>query len=329
MYNSRTMQFEQIQALIQSDLSAVSAEITESTHSTVELIEKMSGHLIDGGGKRLRPTVVLLSALACGYEGKSHILVAAATELLHSATLLHDDVIDDSSQRRGRSTSNAVWGNAAAILVGDYLYAQAFNLLTRLENNQPLLQVLSKATTVITEGEILQLVNRHNPKLSEAQYFEIIASKTAKLFEVSALFGGLLAEAEQPALDALAEYGQQMGLAFQLMDDALDYRGDLEVLGKNIGDDLAEGKATLPLIRALETTSGPIAALVTTSIETGTLEHLAAIQKAIESSGAVDYTLAKARDCVDCALSALSGLADSEYKQGLIGLAQFTVQRAY
>ncbi|MAZ43813.1 MAG: octaprenyl diphosphate synthase [Legionellales bacterium] len=323
------MQFEQIQALVQPDLSAVQVQIQQCIDSPVGLIESVAHHLVDSGGKRLRPLLVILSARSLGYSNDEHIQAACAIELIHSATLLHDDVVDDSTQRRGKPTGNTIWGNAASILVGDYLYSQAFKLMTRLGESDQIMKRLADATTVIAQGEVKQLVNRHNPHLEEADYFEIITSKTAKLFEVSCVFGGLLAQASPSQLRALEVYGLQMGLAFQLIDDALDYRGDNALMGKNLGDDLAEGKATLPLIYAVAHAGEAERQLIVNSLKEGNRSDLDKINTAIVNCRALDYTLSKAKACIDEALSALNELPDSPYRQALTSVATFTIERAF
>ncbi|MEP2613840.1 polyprenyl synthetase family protein, partial [Marinobacter alexandrii] len=244
------MTAQRIYDTVADDFSRVNELIIQRLSSDVPLVEKIAQYIIESGGKRLRPLLVLLSSQATGYAGNNHLKLAAVIEFLHTATLLHDDVVDTSDMRRGRSTANARWGNAPSVLVGDFLYARAFEMMVELES-LPIMNVLSHATAVIAEGEVMQLMNVKNPDLTEEQYMKVIHNKTAMLFEAASHSGALLAGASQQQEKALQDYGKHLGLAFQLVDDVLDYRGDAETMGKNVGDDLAEGKATLPLIHAM------------------------------------------------------------------------------
>lgn len=327
MYNQGMMQFQHLLSLVQSDFEHVNATLTRQLHSDVPLIEEIASNLIHSGGKRLRPLLVLLTAQAAGYRGEEHIAAATIIELIHTATLLHDDVVDVSMQRRGQPTSNAVWGNARSVLVGDFLYSRAFQMMTHLGCSARVLPVISDATSVIAEGEVLQLVNRHNPDLQEEDYFRIITCKTAKLFEVSAQLGALLAESSPEIESALCCYGLQLGLAFQLLDDMLDYNASSEEMGKDAGDDLADGKATLPVLYAMSHTSPETRDLIHQSLRTGGREHLEAIKEAIADSGAIAYTFQAARSAIDKALLALEVLPPSPYREGLTALAEFSLSR--
>src|SRR5436305_7974284 len=250
-----------LQAVLRHDLCEVDAVLRKALHSEVVLIREVAEHIIGGGGKRFRPALLLLTAQACGYRGSNHHKLAAVIEMIHTATLLHDDVVDESSLRRGHATANAMFGNAASVLVGDFLYSRSFQLMVSVDNMR-VLSILSDATNVIAEGEVLQLLNAGNPDVGERAYLDVIRRKTAKLFEASAQLGAMLAEADPAIENALALYGAHLGTAFQLIDDVLDYSGDHESIGKNLGDDLAEGKATLPLIRAMKVGSADDAALI-------------------------------------------------------------------
>lgn len=314
--------------LLADDLAAVEDELQTHATSPIALIQDLGKYIVQAGGKRIRPQVLLLAARACHYQGPHAITLAAVIELIHTATLLHDDVVDGSSLRRGRQTANAVFGNSASVLVGDYLFSRAFQMLAAI-HLMPAIQALSEATNTIAAGEVLQLMHCHDPEVTEARYFEVIDYKTAKLFEVAAKLGGMLAEQSEPILTALARYGRQLGLAFQLVDDALDYQADAETLGKNIGDDLAEGKPTLPLLYALWQSPPKQADILRQAIIEGSLEHLDVIQQAIASTGAIAYTLASAKRCAGEAEGALSPLPQTPYKSGLQALADFAITRNF
>ena len=318
------MTLEEIRALVQADLRSVDAVIRARLKSAVPLVDQVAEHIITGGGKRLRPLLVVLTARACGQQGVSHIEAAAFIEFIHTATLLHDDVVDSSSLRRGRDTANEVYGNQASVLVGDFVYSRAFQMMAGLAC-QPVMEIMAEATNVIAEGEVLQLMNAHNPDTTEQRYLEVIYRKTAKLFEAGAEVAAVLAQAQAPVRRALATYGRHLGIAYQLVDDVLDYRSNPKERGKNLGDDLAEGKPTLPLIHALKSGSETQRTAIRRAIEQGGLEQLEQVVAAIEATGALDYTARLARTELEQALSSLGPLPDSCYKDGLAALAHFAV----
>lgn len=317
-----------VKELVRQDLVAVDAVIRASMKSTVPLVDQVAEHIISGGGKRLRPLIVLLAARACGYRGSSHIDAAAFIEFIHTATLLHDDVVDGSEKRRGRDTANAVYGNQASVLVGDFVYSRAFQMMAAI-GSQRVMEIMSEATNVIAEGEVLQLMNAGDPDTTQQRYLDVIHRKTAKLFESGAEVGAVLAGASPSQQRALADYGRHLGTAYQLIDDVLDYRSNPEERGKNLGDDLAEGKPTLPLIHALrQTPDAEARRLIRDAIENGGLAQLESIVAAIESTGALEYTRRLAQDEADKALMALQALPETPYKQGLTTLARFAVERS-
>ncbi|WP_203301785.1 octaprenyl diphosphate synthase [Marinobacter sediminum] len=320
------MTAQRIYDTVADDFSRVNDLIIQRLSSDVPLVEKIAQYIIESGGKRLRPLLVLLSSQAAGYNGNNHLKLAAVIEFLHTATLLHDDVVDTSDMRRGRSTANARWGNAPSVLVGDFLYARAFEMMVELES-LPIMNVLSHATAVIAEGEVMQLMNVKNPDLTEEQYMKVIHNKTAMLFEAASHSGALLAGASEPQEKALQDYGKHLGLAFQLVDDVLDYRGDAETMGKNVGDDLAEGKATLPLIHAMANGSDEERQLIRHAIRKGGLDDLSQIVTVVESSGALEYTMARARAEAAQAAECLSGLGESSHKTALTLLTEVAVAR--
>ncbi len=320
------MTAQRIYDTVADDFSHVNDLIIQRLSSDVPLVEKIAQYIIESGGKRLRPLLVLLSSQAAGYSGNNHLKLAAVIEFLHTATLLHDDVVDTSDMRRGRSTANARWGNAPSVLVGDFLYARAFEMMVELES-LPIMNVLSHATAVIAEGEVMQLMNVKNPDLTEEQYMKVIHNKTAMLFEAASHSGALLAGASEPQEKALQNYGKHLGLAFQLVDDVLDYRGDAETMGKNVGDDLAEGKATLPLIHAMANGSDEERQLIRQAIRKGGLDDLSKIVAVVESSGALEYTMARARAEAAQAAECLSGLGESSHKTALTLLTEVAVAR--
>ncbi|TMH30513.1 MAG: octaprenyl diphosphate synthase, partial [Betaproteobacteria bacterium] len=259
-----------LQSVLHGELQAVDRVLRDALHSDVALIEQIADHIIAGGGKRLRPAILMLTAQACGYRGLHHHTLAAVIEMIHTATLLHDDVVDESALRRGHATANATFGNAASVLVGDFVYSRAFQLMITLDNMR-VMQILSDATNVIAEGEVLQLLNSGNPDIDEHRYLDVIRRKTAKLFEASARLGGVLGRVDPALENALARYGMHVGTAFQLIDDVLDYTGEQAAIGKNLGDDLAEGKPTLPLIRALQLGTAEESDLIRGAITSGRL----------------------------------------------------------
>jgi len=308
-------------------LAAVDKVIRDSLHSDVALVRNVAEYIVSSGGKRLRPTLLTLSANACGYQGTDHYILAAVVELIHTATLLHDDVVDESSMRRGRPTANAEFGNSASVLVGDFLYSRAFQMMVRLDRMR-ILEVLSDATNVIAEGEVLQLLNCRNPDVDEKRYLDVVRRKTAKLFEASMRLGAIVAGADRALEDALGDYGMHLGTAFQLIDDVLDYSGDATVIGKNLGDDLAEGKATLPLIRAMTQGTPEQSAAVRHAITEGGIGDFASIHATIEATGALAYSRGVAAAEAERAADALSLLADSADKKSLLQLTTFAVRRS-
>jgi octaprenyl-diphosphate synthase len=323
-----SMNLAPIQSLIAADMRAVDALIQQRLHSDVVLINQISHYIVNSGGKRLRPALVLLCARALGYEGAQHVALAAVIEFIHTATLLHDDVVDASEVRRGRETANTVWGNEASVLVGDFLYSRSFEMMVEIGNLR-VMEILAHATNVIAEGEVLQLLNCHDPETTEERYLQVIRYKTATLFEAAARLGAVLSGQAVSIEQALASYGLHLGTAFQLVDDALDYSGAVPQLGKNIGDDLAEGKPTLPLIHALRQGTPQQAAIIRQVIESGGAGDVAAVGLAIESTGAIAYTARLAREEADKAIEALAAVPSSPYRDALRALAEFSVNRTY
>lgn len=314
--------------LLAADMQAVDQVIRNRLHSEVALIRQVAEYIIGGGGKRLRPALVLLSANALGYRGTQHHTIAAVVEFIHTATLLHDDVVDESALRRGRATANTLFGNAASVLVGDFVYSRAFQMMVDVGNPR-ILRVLADATNVIAEGEVLQLMNCHNADIDRQSYLQVIRYKTAKLFEAAGRLGAMLADAAPAAEEAMAAYGGHLGTAFQLIDDVLDYSGDAGVIGKNIGDDLAEGKSTLPLIHVIAQGTSDEAALVRRAVETGGLSELDGVLAAIHRTGALDYTRRQAEAEAEAARKAISLLPPSPYRDSLIQLSMFAVTRTH
>jgi octaprenyl-diphosphate synthase len=318
--------FADAQALAAADMAAVNALIRARLASDVVLINQIAEHIIGGGGKRLRPMLVLLAAQAAGYRGRDHVLLAAVVEFIHTATLLHDDVVDESDLRRGRKTANALWGNAASVLVGDFLYSRSFQMMVEADDMR-VMRLLADTTNQIAEGEVLQLLNIHNPDTDEAAYLRVIERKTAVLFAAATRLGGLLADVPKAQEQALADFGLNLGFAFQIADDVLDYVSDAGTLGKNIGDDLAEGKATLPLIYAIERAAPAQAASLKRAIETGGLDSLDNIVAAIRDSGALERSQQKAQTYADAAKAALSTLPQSPARTALAVLVDYALQR--
>ncbi|MEJ2181021.1 MAG: octaprenyl diphosphate synthase [Gammaproteobacteria bacterium] len=322
------LSIDDIYQLIGGDLDSVNQLIKKRLHSEVALINQLSNYIIYSGGKRLRPVLVLLSARALGYEANQHINLAAIVEFIHTATLLHDDVVDASDKRRGNDTANAIWGNEAAVLVGDFLYSRAFQMMVDC-NSMRIMEILSDATNTIAEGEVLQLLNCHDPDTSEQRYMDVIHFKTAKLFEAAGQLGAVISNASPEQEFAMAKYGMYLGTAFQLVDDVLDYSSSSDEIGKNIGDDLAEGKPTLPLIRAMTTGSAEHNNVIRKAITEGGREHIAEVMKAIEATDAIEYTAKIARDEANRALEMLSNIPDSRFKDALSSLAEFSINRTY
>lgn len=318
--------FEDVQALVAQDMAAVDALIRARLASDVVLINQISEHIIGGGGKRLRPMLHLLAARAAGHEGDSCIILAALIEFIHTSTLLHDDVVDESDLRRGRSTANAVWGNAASVLVGDFLYSRSFQMMVELDS-MAIMTLLADTTNRIAEGEVLQLLNIGNADVGEQGYLDVIERKTAVLFAAATELGAILAGRPPTEQRALAEYGMCLGHAFQIADDMLDYTSDASTLGKNVGDDLAEGKATLPLIHAMANSPAPQRDLVRSAIRGGSIDALDDIIEIIVSSGALDYTRARAEDYAERAINALQVLEPSTARDALQVLAHHAVGR--
>ena len=324
--NSKPIDFDEIKNLTKEEASAVDQLIINELSSDVLLINQIGHYIIGNGGKRLRPMLLLLAAKALGKANDNHLILAAVIEFIHTATLLHDDVVDESDLRRGQESANAVWGNAASVLVGDYLYSSAFEMMVRT-NNMRVMEILSTTTTAIAEGEVLQLLNCNNPDTTEEKYLEVIARKTAILFSAATRLSAVLAEADNETEEALAIYGQQLGVAFQLIDDALDYKATTEELGKNLGDDLAEGKPTLPLIYAIANGTEDQANVIINAIKQGSREAFNEVYDIVISTNAITYTEKCADDAAQKAIDALDCLEDSTYKDALITLAKFSVQR--
>ncbi|PKH91545.1 MULTISPECIES: octaprenyl diphosphate synthase [unclassified Pseudoalteromonas] len=321
------MDIKAIQALIESDMNDVNQLIHAQMRSDVALVNQLGLYIVSSGGKRVRPMLAILAAKALGYQGKDHITLATIVEFIHTATLLHDDVVDESNLRRGTPTANAEFGNAASVLVGDFIYTRSFQLMVGLGKMQ-VMQVLADATNIIAEGEVLQLMNCNDPDTTEASYMQVIYSKTAKLFEAATGLAAIITEQDQTTLDALNLYGMHLGTAFQLVDDVLDYNADAEQLGKNIGDDLAEGKPTLPLIYAMQHGSEQQTQLIRNAIEhSNGMEHLEEILSALKQTNALEFTMQKAELEADKAIACLDFLAESDYKQALISLARIAVDR--
>ncbi len=322
------MDIQNVYNLVAADRQAVDELIKQRLHSDVVLINQIGHYIVNSGGKRLRPVLLLLTARAFDYEGSDHLELAAVVEFIHTATLLHDDVVDASDMRRGQETANNVWGNEASVLVGDFLYSRAFQMMVGVHNMR-VMEILSEATNTIAEGEVKQLLNVHNADLDEAGYLDVIRSKTAKLFESSAQLGAVLTGRNEEEERAMADYGMHLGIAFQLIDDALDYSASSDELGKNIGDDLAEGKPTLPLIHVINNGSPEQATLVREALEQGGRDRIEELKLAIESAGAIAYTSRSAQVEADKAIAALSVLPNSPYKEALAALAHFAVQRSH
>jgi octaprenyl-diphosphate synthase len=315
-----------VYALVARDFAAVNELIPRQLTSDVSLVEEIGRHIIDSGGKRLRPLLVLLGARACGYEGADHVRLATIIEFLHTATLLHDDVVDRSDLRRGRATANATWGNAPSVLVGDFLYSRAFQLMVELENLD-IMAVLSDATNTIAEGEVMQLANVGNLTLSEADYREVIRCKTALLFQAAAHTAGVLGSDDPDEILALKQFGLHFGIAYQLVDDYLDYAGDPAVMGKNVGDDLAEGKLTLPLIRALAHARRSDAAVIREAVASRSADRLEEVLATVRGCGALDYVQDAARREGELARASLAGLPGSDYRDALEILSDYSTAR--
>jgi octaprenyl-diphosphate synthase len=322
------MPLASIRSLVHSDLEATDNFICTELQSDIPYINALIEYILKAGGKRIRPLLVLLTARACNHQHKQHIDLAAAIELVHTATLLHDDVVDGSTLRRGRETANTIWGNQSSVLVGDFLYSRAFQLIVKLANLN-ILNIFASATNLIAEGEILQLLNRNEPDTTEAAYFEVIQRKTAKLFEVAAQTGAVLSAENTQQISAMQEYGLQLGIAYQLIDDALDYHSSTEEMGKNIGIDLAEGKPTLPLIHAMRKGTPAEVKLIRKAIKHGSVKDLDSIIAIIESTKAIEYTADAAKRHAQQSQAALAHIPDTPYRQALHDLTAFVVERSY
>lgn len=323
------MTLDEIQRLAAADMTAVNQQIFSQLSSDVALINQLGIYIVNSGGKRLRPLLAVLAARALGYQGQQHISVAAIVEFIHTSTLLHDDVVDESTMRRGKETANALFGNQASVLVGDFLYSRSFQMMVSL-NSMRVMQVLADATNIIAEGEVLQLMNVNDPDTTEQSYMQVIYCKTAKLFEAATQLAAVISN--QPAVieKAMQAYGMHLGTAFQLIDDVLDYQADAAELGKNIGDDLAEGKPTLPLLHALKLGNARQQQLIREAITEGNgMQHFSEIMTALEQTGAFDYTRNKAEQEAKAAQLALQPLPDSPYKQALLALADIAVSRSH
>ncbi|MGL9760025.1 MAG: octaprenyl diphosphate synthase [Symbiopectobacterium sp.] len=323
------MNLEQIVALAAHDMNDVNGVILAQLNSDVVLINQISNYIIGSGGKRIRPMIAVLAARALAYEGDKHVTVAALIEFIHTATLLHDDVVDESDMRRGKETANAAFGNAASILVGDFIYTRAFQMMTSLGSLR-VLALMSEAVNVIAEGEVLQLINCNDPDITEESYMRVIYSKTARLFEAVAQASGILAGATNEQEKALQEYGHYLGTAFQLIDDLLDYSADGKTLGKNTGDDLNEGKPTLPLLHAMRNGNSEQCVMIRKAIKEGNGRHLLEpVLAAMQQCGSLEYTRQLAEREADKAISALQTLPPSPFREALEGLAHVAVQRNY
>ncbi len=323
-----SIDFESIKRLTADEAKAVDSLIVKKLSSDVLLINQMGHYIVSNGGKRLRPMLLLLTAKALGEAQHNHLVLAAVIEFIHTATLLHDDVVDESELRRGKQSANAVWGNAASVLVGDYLYSSAFEMMVST-GIMRVMEILSKTTTAIAEGEVLQLLNCNNPETTEEKYLEVISRKTAILFSAATRLAAVVSNASAEVEEKMSQYGQHLGVAFQLIDDALDYKANKEELGKNLGDDLAEGKPTLPLIYAIKNSLPSEANVIIDAIKNGNRDAFNKVYAIVKSSKAIEYTEQRANEEADKAMVALDVLPDSQYKQALLSLASFSVQRSY
>ena len=320
------MDFKAIQNIVFEDMQGVNAAIRQYLHSDVALINEMANYIINSGGKRLRPMLAVLCARACGYEGDKHYLVAAIIEFIHTATLLHDDVVDESSMRRGNETANSIWGNETTVLVGDFVFSRSFEMMVDV-GEMRVMDILARASNTIAEGEVLQLINCNDPETTEERYMNVIQSKTAKLFEAACQLGAILAGQSDEIENACAVYGTHIGTAFQLKDDLLDYQASSEETGKNLGDDLAEGKPTLPLIYALKNSSGSTAEMIRKAITNGGRENMNEILQVIENTNAIAYTEQVARQMTQIAKQQITILPNSSHREALLELTNFAIHR--
>ena len=314
--------------LVKADFDNVNSLIISQLHSDVELVENIGHYIVDSGGKRLRPVLVLLVANALSYKGSQHLSLAAIIEFIHTATLLHDDVVDISSMRRGKLTANAKWGNAPSVLVGDFLYSRSFQMMVSI-GDMAIMDVLSETTNVISEGEVQQLVNAKNPDITELDYLTVIHKKTAALFEAACETAAILAGCTKEDRKAAKQYGYHLGIAFQLIDDSLDYEGNAEELGKNVGDDLAEGKPTLPLIHAIKHANEEDQNLIKTAIQTGDIDKLQSILTIVQHNGSLSYTKDLAKKHALSAIESIADFPESEFKKAMAELANFSVERSF
>jgi octaprenyl-diphosphate synthase len=322
------MNIEDINRLIAEDMGSVDRCIQARLNSEIVLINQIGFHIVNSGGKRLRPVLHLLACEALGYEQEQHIDIAAILEFIHTATLLHDDVVDASEMRRGQDSANALWGNEASVLVGDFLYSRSFQMMVEV-GNMRVMEILAEATNTIAEGEVQQLLNVNDPDTTEESYLQVIRSKTAKLFQSATQLAAVISHQPLEVENAMADYGMHLGTAFQLVDDVLDYSASSKEIGKNIGDDLAEGKPTLPLIYSMRKGTPEQAQIIRTAIEQGGRQHTEAVMAAIESTQAIDYTASAARQEADKAIEAISEIPNSTFKDALVSLAEFSVNRTY
>ncbi len=322
------MKINDIQTLAQQDMSAVNDLIYSQIQSGVALINQLGIYIVNGGGKRMRPILTVLAANALNYQGKDHIRIAAIIEFIHTATLLHDDVVDESNMRRGRETANALFGNSASVLVGDFLYTRSFQMMVELDHMR-IMKILSDATNIVAEGEVLQLMNCNDPDTTENSYMEVIYCKTAKLFEAATQLAAVVSKQPDNIEKAMQEYGKHLGTAFQLVDDIMDYTADAKEMGKNVGDDLAEGKPTLPLLYAMQKGTDQQRQVIRDAIEhCNGMEHLEEILSIMTETGSLTYTQQKAEEEADLAIQALAIIPDSEYKDALIALAHIAANRS-
>ena len=317
-----------IHSCIAEDMHKVDNVIRQSLHSEVTLVNQVAEYIINSGGKRLRPILVLLSAGLFGKIEEQHHQLAAVVELIHTSTLLHDDVVDESSKRRGQSTANALFGNAASVLVGDFVYSRTFQMMVAVKNMR-VMEVLSNATNVIAEGEVLQLLNVHNADITDEDYLKVIHYKTAKLFEAATQLGAIISKASDNDEAALSLYGMHLGTAFQLVDDILDLSGNSDKIGKNLGDDLAEGKPTLPLLYAMRNSTTQQSQLIRNAIEQGGLEHLPQVIEAVKNSGALAHVKKLAEIEAEKCCQAIAHFPESTFKQAMFALAEFSVKRSF
>ncbi len=323
------MDIKAIQALAQNDMTTVNHLIYEQLNSDVALINQLGIYIVNAGGKRMRPMLTVLAAQALNYSGKEHCSIAAIIEFIHTATLLHDDVVDESNMRRGRETANALFGNSASVLVGDFLYTRSFQMMTKI-GNMKIMDILSDATNIVAEGEVLQLMHCNDPNTTEEQYLQVIYCKTAKLFEAATRLAAVISNQDKKIEQALADYGKYLGTAFQLIDDIMDYTADAKEMGKNVGDDLSEGKPTLPLLYAMKHGNTQQNQLIRDAIEhSNGMDNLDDILVAMKQTGALAYTQKKAELEADKAINALAILPDSNYKQALIALAHIAANRSH